>query len=405
MIFRKLLDLFASLKLSVVILSLSLVLVFLGTLAQEPLGLYLTQERFFQSYFVDLASMSAAVTKMLQMFGVYRTPVTAMDVLTAPWVPVFPGGYTLGWLFLINLVVAQGRTFRWTWRRAGVYAVHVGLILLLVGQLATDMFALESRMHIREGEASNYSELDRQAELAVTEVLGNGAERVTVVGQSRLEKGGEIEVAALPFRIGIVDYYANSMVRQRTEGDEIEAAATQGFGPMMSVAEQPPTTRMDQRDMPSVILELRTAEGSLGTWAASFWVDRDQSVHVGDRHFRLSLRPKRLYKPFTLHLLDFRHELYPGTQIPKDFSSMVRLVNPSTGEDRELRIYMNNPLRYGGETYYQSGYDPDNRGTVLQVVRNPGWLTPYFACVVISIGLVGQFLLHLVGFFTRRRSA
>ena len=33
---------------------------------------------------------------------------------------------------------------------------------------------------------------------------------------------------------------------------------------------------------------------------------------------------------------------------------------------------MNNPLRYNGETFYQSSYLPGDGGTILQVVRNPG---------------------------------
>ena len=49
---------------------------------------------------------------------------------------------------------------------------------------------------------------------------------------------------------------------------------------------------------------------------------------------------------------------------------------------------MNNPLRYDGETYYQSGFDRnDARVTILQVVRNPSWLTPYVACILVSLGL------------------
>ena len=64
---------------------------------------------------------------------------------------------------------------------------------------------------------------------------------------------------------------------------------------------------------------------------------------------------------------------------------------------------MNNLLRYGGETFYQASFDPDNQGTVLQVVHNPGWLTPYFSCVLVGVGMVWQFLTHLVGFATKRK--
>jgi hypothetical protein len=97
--------------------------------------------------------------------------------------------------------------------------------------------------------------------------------------------------------------------------------------------------------------------------------------------------------------------VYPGTDIPKNFSSRVLLERPGTGEKREVLIYMNNPLRYAGETYYQSGFDPDNRGTILQVVRNPSWLTPYFSCVLVGVGLVVQFAIHLLGFARKRKVA
>ena len=37
-----------------------------------------------------------------------------------------------------------------------------------------------------------------------------------------------------------------------------------------------------------------------------------------------------------------------------DFSSEIRLVNEGDQIDRELRIWMNNPLRYAKRTFYQS---------------------------------------------------
>jgi hypothetical protein len=400
----KIFEFFASLKLAVWVLCLSLVLVFFGTLAQEPMGLYLTQERFFQSFFVDYASMAAAVKKMLQMFGVYLVPSTAEQVLASPRIPVFPGGYGLGFVFLLNLIASQIKTFEISWNKFALQAAHVGLILLLVGQLLTDMLAKESTMHIREGQAKNFSELDRYSELAVVEVTNPEFDRVTSIPEDVLAKEGEITSESLPFKIRVNKFYPNSEVTSRDPNGTIQPPAMQGLGPQVTVRETAPETQMDRRNMPSVTVEISSTNGSLGTWFASFWIQQPQTLTVGDREFEFSLRPKRLYKPYTIELIDFRHDKYPGTEIPKDFSSMVRVVNPATGETRETRIYMNNPLRYGGETYYQASYDKDDQGTVLQVVRNPGWLTPYLACVVVSVGLLGQFLMHLVAFFTRRRN-
>src|SRR5437867_10852343 len=123
------------------------------------------------------------------------------------------------------------------------------------------------------------------------------------------------------------------------------------------------------------------------------------AFEVNGRKFQIALRPVRFYKPFELNLLKFTHEQYRGTDTPKNFASRVRLERPDTGEDREVLIYMNSPLRYAGETFYQADWDKaDEKGTILQVVHNPTWLTPYFSCVLVAAGLMVQFLTHLVGF-------
>ena len=99
----------------------------------------------------------------------------------------------------------------------------------------------------------------------------------------------------------------------------------------------------------------------------------------------------------------FSHDKYAGTDIPKNFSSRLRLTTPDGRDDREVLIYMNNPLRYAGLTFYQASFDNNDRTTILQVVRNPSWLIPYIACAVMTLGLVWQFGIHLVGFVGKRR--
>ena len=140
------------------------------------------------------------------------------------------------------------------------------------------------------------------------------------------------------------------------------------------------------------------------------------AIHVDPPRLPMTTRPSgraadqlrnvrftRHYKLFSLKLLEFTHDKYLGTEKPKNFASRVRIQRPATGEDREVVIYMNNPLRYGGETYYQASFDPDNdkranKVTILQVFRNPSWIAPYFACSVMALGMAIQFLMHLAGF-------
>ena len=118
----------------------------------------------------------------------------------------------------------------------------------------------------------------------------------------------------------------------------------------------------------------------------------------------ITLRPSRYYKPYSVTLQKFTHEKYAGTEIPKNFASKVTLIDPERSVNRDVLIYMNHPLRYRGETFYQAGFDPDDSATILQVVRNPSFIALYVACVIVAAGLLVQFGFHLVGFARKRRA-
>jgi cytochrome c biogenesis protein ResB len=110
----------------------------------------------------------------------------------------------------------------------------------------------------------------------------------------------------------------------------------------------------------------------------------------------------RYYKPYSITLLEFKHDIYPGTDIPSNFASKIHLRDLARGEDRDVLIRMNAPLRYGGETFYQASFEEGDRVSILQVVRNPAAITPYVACSLVAAGLIVQFLMHLSGFARKR---
>jgi len=121
----------------------------------------------------------------------------------------------------------------------------------------------------------------------------------------------------------------------------------------------------------------------------------EETFAAGGRTWALSLRQRREYLPYTLTLKDFKHDVYPGTSIPKNFSSLVRLDNAGTGESRDVLIYMNQPLRYEGKTFYQASFGKDDTLSILQVVANPGWLLPYLSTVLVTVGLLIHFGISL----------
>ena len=390
----------ASLRLTLILLSLSLILVFLGTMAQEPLGLYLAQDRFFQSAFVDLASLTAALKKSLQMIQIYLPPSTAADVLKAAYIPAFPGGYLLGGLLLINLLAAHITRFHFSRKKAGIVLVHSGIVLLLVGQLCTDLLSRESAMQIAEGETKSYSESDRHSELAVIDDSQPDRDRVVAIPDSLLLTGAQLSHPELPFQLKVVRYYPNSFVTNRLVVPDAPTI-TAGVGTNVAAIELPKVTALNARDVPSAVVEVLGPKGSLGSFFVSEYLVRPQPIEVEGKRFTLSLRLRRFYKDFSLTLLDFRHDKYKGTEIPKNYSSQVRLQNPKTGENREVKIFMNTPLRYQGLTFYQASFVGDHV-TILQVVRNPAWLTPYLACLIVGVGLLVQFGIHLFAFVRKQ---
>ena len=379
---RKIADLVTSLKLTIVCLAAGMALIFAGTLAQVHLGIHEAQQRYFQSWIVWWPAEGRGLR-----------------------LPIFPGGHLLGAVLLINLIAAHAKRFRWTWRKLGIHLTHAGLIIMLAGGLFTDLFAVESHMRLTRGDTKNYSEDQRHCELAVIDTSGNDLDQVTAIPESVLKQNRTIDHWSLPFRIVVKNFYQNSRLRMLNEaGPAARPIANQGPGAMIAVEPIPRTTAQDERDVPSAAVEIipKDGGGSLGTWLVSDALGAPQTFSCGAKKWMIALRIARYYKPYSVTLQKFTHERYAGTEIPKNFASKVTLIDPERSVNRDVLIYMNHPLRYRGETFYQAGFEPGDTATILQVVHNPSFLAPYVACVIVAAGLLVQFGFHLIGFARKR---
>jgi hypothetical protein len=361
---HKVLNFFTSLRLTVVCLVFALGLVFIGTLAQVDKGLYAVQEGYFHSALVWWSPSGAA------------------------WkIPIWPGGYLLGLVLLVNLIAAHIKRFDLSRKKIGIFIIHGGLIFLLLGQLLTELFQVESFMRIPEGASKNFSESSRHCELAIIDRTDPKEDYVVSIPERLLGNTREFSTPHIPFKLKVEHYYENSAPDTNR----------------VTLVQKPVTAAMDDRNMPTAILEIESDQGKTGTFTVSTWTEPSKFSYKG-RQYELAMRPTRYYKPYSVELIDFTHEVYKGTEKPKNFASRVRVVRPDTGENREVLIYMNNPLRYAGETYYQGSFEPGDTVTILQVVRNPSRLTPYIACALVGAGLLIQFLSHLIT-FSRKKAA
>lgn len=98
-----------------------------------------------------------------------------------------------------------------------------------------------------------------------------------------------------------------------------------------------------------------------------------------------------IYKelPFELKLFDFSIERYPGSRSPSSFESDVLLTDRNKQFRHRQLIYMNNILKYKGYRFYQSSYDPDEKGTVLSVNRDRlGTFVSYLGYFLAGLGML-----------------
>ncbi len=372
---------FASLELAIACMVLGLILIFIGTLDQVNMGIQGAIDRYFYSFLVF-----------------WNVPNSEIAI------PYFPGGYTLGFVLLTNLITALFVRFRYSWKKSGVLLVHFGVITLLIGELISSMMQVDSAMIINEGESSNFSEGRDIVELAVMDHShSTQTDRVYAFPQQMLESQQDLRHDDLPFTISVTQYMPNSVIQRRDGNTPAEALiVNEGFGTEVYTVSVPKTGKMDDINYPSAVLSIFDSSGELaGVWLARLGL-LNQKFSFQDKEYSLEIRRKRYYYPFDIKLLDFSHDRYLGTNIPMNFSSEIELTHPERGENREFLIYMNHPLRYNGLTFFQSGFANEDTTTILQVVSNPGRHLPYISCMLIFAGLTFQFGQGLLTFAQRR---
>jgi hypothetical protein len=382
----------ADLRITVTLFALSLFLVFYGTLAQVDKGIWTVVADYFRSPMVWIP-LHVVLLRLVEESR-YSIP--------------YPGGWLLGGLLLANLVAAHAVSFKVSWKRSGILAIHSGIVVMMLGELITGLFAVEGHMTINQNESCNFVEHSGSPELAVVRTVDAKKDEVTVIPTARLKRGGVIQDAALPFDVEIVKYMVNSRHVDAEPGDE--NLATRGQGLRFTVVERPEGTGVDKEqkiDIASAYVKLkdRRTGADLGTYLFTAFLAQPEWIEVDGKQYQVSLRFKRSYKDYTFRLDKLNVSYYPNTDKPKDYSSFIHLTDPTQKEDRDVRIFMNHPFTYAGETFYQSGVQEGAgrpRATILQVVHNPGWMLPYLSCFLVATGMLVHFGQNLYRFVERR---
>ena len=398
----------ADLRITLTLLSFSMVLIVVATLEQVRVGIRGAQAEFFES-----------------LYGIWHYPEQFWggEFLNPLPIPI-PGGYLLGGLLILNLISAFITRFQWTGKKMGIQFIHLGIIMLLIGQLATQAMQEESRMQINKGESKNYLERFHGVELAFIDVTNPETEQVVALSQALLEGGGMHYSQDLPFKVKILGFGPNCEFNSLPPAREATGPAEKvNRGVIQSanleIRPKPEDFSSEGMNFGYVVFELLDGAESMGTWAAishpagnHWWAQINpkmgdlafQPIRMNGKLWGVTLRPEREYLPYSIELLGIANEFYQGTDIPFNFESEI-MLRMGQNQSRRALVYMNTPLRHEGKTFYQYQMNKAADYTVFQVVRNPSWLVPYIACILVSFGLLWQFSFHLARFLSKNAAA
>jgi hypothetical protein len=351
-------ELFCSYFLTMVLLALLMLLVFLGTLAQVELGLFQTQQMFFNSL-------------------TFLYPVN--DFLSIP----LPGVYLLLVLLFVNLVCGGIIRLKYSKRTVGILVVHLGVLALLLSAMVSFHFSSSGFITLKEGESQNYYESWEQWDLLITEI--SDSKTATYRLPINSENVSVAFTDLLPFELKVSKYVPNASI-VRSQGD----SSVDGF------AIKSEKLKSDiSLNVPALLVEI---DGKLSIfWGGSVipYVIMD-----GDREWQIELVRQRHELPFDLTLDKFSVGFHPNTQNASFFESRVSIDGKN-----ETLIQMNEPLRKEGVAIFQASYDvlEESKGKVrfrstLSTVYNPSDHWPLYACIILGIGLLIHFLPMLISF-------
>ena len=114
-----------------------------------------------------------------------------------------------------------------------------------------------------------------------------------------------------------------------------------------------------------------------------------KQINLGGLDFAFKYGSKVLTLPFSLKLNDFEAERYPGTERGYSAYSSEVTVLDDRAESYDYKIFMNNILDHDGYRFFQSGFDPDEKGTILSVNHDFwGTLITYIGYFMLYFGMM-----------------
>ena len=332
-----------------------MILLVIGTIAQKYIGLYASLHLYFASFITFIGPIP------------------------------FPGGFTLMTILFINMLMKFLIFSEWSWQKSGTILTHLGVLILIIGGGITAATQKEGFLIIKQGESSTTIEDYHQRLFRITK----DGTPILSIPHEKISEGKIISIPDTAASITIDQFCLHCRVEMR--GDH-EKAGWHAPGSSMKLADARPLPEHEQ-NMTGVEFTVRGIDDKQnGKYLTFDKFPKPPHINIDGTNYQFEIVREIRELPFRIHLISFEQKLHAGTDMAKAYQSDVNVIDGDT--EWNVRIEMNEPLRYKGYTLYQSSFDMsgDTPYTILNVVENKGQFFPYLATIVMVVGLV----LHMI---------
>jgi len=341
---------------------------------------------------------------ILSVYGSFLGAEKARAVVNTPPVGIY-------WVLFIVLLAVGILLFKRLLRSPGLLAMHLGCILVFCGGLwaskaghrlqATVLGRHKipsGRVRIYEGLSENRV-VDQQALVAYVPEPNNNVllYEFTPEGEWVHDDQGrpivvgpdDPRVFTLPFDIHLEDfrleYYDPPQLYVETEAGQDWQIDPVERGAQYNLGEAGVLTILDVYDN----FKVANHNGQMVPYDdpgpgsnPAVWVQIDMPDGTQERHFVFAQFPghQRDDQKFTLHYT-------AGGGMIKDYFSDLQIIQDGRVV-LEKTIEVNDPLHYGGYHFYQSGYDPHGRYTVLSVTSDSGLPLVWTGYILLVAGII-----------------
>ena len=378
----RLFDVFSGFGLATILLLLMGLLTWFATLEQIDNGLYATLNKYF--HWKSLFLVPEIKGKMVPI--------------------LLPGGYWVGAVLLVNLILGGVIRARKGWKHIGNLIAHSGIIFMLIAAGVAHHFSERGNMAVWEGEFSNVAEDYHEYVVEVVKVEDGKPASVRVIRGEHIKDltDGDSRVFRLPdipFDLELAGYAINALPVNITERAPTRSELqVDGYYLWEKDGEV-----QAERNLAGCYGRVINQEGvKQAPFILSGNAYYPYTVETGGDVYFIHMRKRLWTMPFTLNLDKFTADFHPGTMRPEKFVSEVTRIE--NGSEAQVTIQMNEPMRYEGLTFFQASYGPsdarpgDEMYSVFEVVKNPADKWPEYSLYIVTFGLFIAFVMKLILF-------